>query len=79
MEKLKIDEEIAQRTTKCEHHFSCLSEDKARICEAMRSLGFVILEVKYKNRSVCRYCLSFGNKNICLCPTRNEMYNRYNI
>ena len=79
MKQVKIDEEIVQRTTQCEHDFSCISEDKTCICEAIRSIGHVILEIKHKYRSVCRYCLSYGNTDICLCPIRNEIYNRYNI
>jgi hypothetical protein len=76
---IKIDEEIIKRTTNCELNFSCLSGDKTCMCKVKYFIGFDLLEINPKIVNDCRYHLSFGNTNFCTCPTRNEIYNRYNI
>ena len=76
---MKIDEEILQRTTKCEINFSCLSGDKARVCKAKRSIDFNMLEIYPTIVNHCNCRVSFGNTYFCNCPTRNEIFNRYNI
>ena len=76
---IKIDEAIKRSTTNCEFDFCCLSGVKACLCEAKGSIGHNLLEVTPKYGSNCRYCLSLGKAFFCLCPTRNEIYNRYGI
>jgi hypothetical protein len=76
---IKIDEEIIQRTTNCEHDFSCLSGDKICICKANRLIGFDLLEINPKIVNGCRYRMSFGDTCFCNCPTRVELYNRYSM
>ena len=73
----KIPEEILQRTTNCEFDFNCLYGDKKCLCEVETSIGNDMLEVKAKTDSNCGYCLPFGDTYYCLCPTRNEIYKRY--
>ena len=76
---IKIDEEIIQRTNNCERNFCCLSGDKTRICKAKCSIGFDLLEINPTMVNHCRCRVSFGNTYFCNCPTRKEIYNRYNI
>lgn len=77
--EIKIDEEIIQRTLKCELDFLCLSGDKTCLCKAKRSIGFDLLEINPKIVNDCGFRVSFGNTYFCNCPTRNEIYNRYNM
>ena len=76
---IQIKEKILQNTTKCNNTFSCLSGDKECLCKVTGSIGFDIKDIKCKLEIDCNYCLSFGNGSLCLCPTRNEIYNRYRI
>ena len=76
---MQIKDDILQRTTKCTHDFSCLSGDKQRVCKVIGIIGFDMKAIKRKLEIDCTYCLSYGNGSLCLCPTRNEIYNRYRI
>jgi hypothetical protein len=81
MEKteIKIDEKILQRTTSRNHDFRCLSGDKQCLCEVKGSIGADMKDIKPNPEIECKYHPSFGNNNLCLCPTRAEIYNRYRI
>ena len=81
MEKMsiKMDDEVRQRTTHCEHDFSCLSGDKTCLCEAKSSMGYDMLDIKPKFAIDCRYHISFGETDFCTCPIRNELYKRHSI
>jgi hypothetical protein len=76
---VEINEETIQRTTNCKFNFCCLSGDKTRICKAKRSIGYDLLEIDSKIVNNCNCSVCFGNTYFCNCPTRNEIYNRYNI
>ena len=75
----KISEDILQRTINCARDFSCLAVGKTPICKAKRSMGVSLLEITLKNFVDCSYRVSFGYTYFCTCPTRNEIYNRYNV
>jgi hypothetical protein len=75
---IKIDKTVIQRTSNCKCEFSCLSGDKTCLCEAKCSIGSEVLEVTPKSGIDCNYCVSVGNTTFCHCPTRNEIFNRYN-
>ena len=76
---VRIDEEILQRTINCKHDFRCLSGDKTCLCKVTGSVGFDIKIIKPKPEIDCKYRLSYAGKSLCVCPTRNEIYNRYRI
>jgi len=76
---IKIAEEILQRTTNCKHDFSCLSGDKQCLCKVTGLIGFDMKNIKPKSEMNCSYRLTYGDKSLCVCPTRNEIYNRYRI
>ena len=76
---IKINEDILQRTTSCNHDFKCLFGDKQRLCEVIGSIGSDMKDIKPNPEIECKYHLSFDTNNLCLCPTRNELYNRYRI
>jgi hypothetical protein len=76
---IKIDEEILQKTAYCEHNFSCLSGVQSCMCEDDRSLGYGMLEINPKYGADCKYHVTFGNTSFCICPTRNEIFKRYNL
>ena len=76
---IQINKNILQRTTHCNHEFCCLSGDKKSLCDVVGSVGFDIKVIKPKSENDCKYHLSYGNGSLCVCPTRNELYNRYKI
>ena len=80
MEKtgFKIDKAILHKTTDCIRNFTCLTEDKACLCEVVYSNGEDIVEIKTKPSKSCKYCVSLESASYCTCPTRVELHHRYN-
>ena len=76
---IKVDDEIIQRTTHCEHDFRCLFGPKRCLCEAKESVGNDMVEIKPRLVIDCKYHVSLGDTHFCNCPTRVEIYNNYNI
>jgi hypothetical protein len=77
----QISDEIINSTRRCDHRFKCLTVDSFQICpikkpNPMKGICFIKMENPMRKSS---YCLSLGNSNICLCPTRRELYERYKI
>jgi hypothetical protein len=76
----KIENHVLRKTTKCEHSFSCLSEDNPPpFCEviAYNALSKVV-KVKPTSDRSCPYRLALHTFRYCLCPTRVELYKQYN-
>ena len=70
---------VIKATTKCEHGFSCLSDSNECLCEVKCAGPEHFVEIKAHSSDSCRYFLAYNNFTYCLCPTRNEIYKRYNI
>jgi len=73
--KLNINSEILGQTTKCPHEFECLVSEKYPACE-VEKIPANIHFVKKKILS-CPYKVSFGYGQLCICPTRIEVYRQY--
>ena len=80
MEKtdFKIDKAILHKTTDCIHNLTCLTGDKTCLCEVVYSNQEDIVEIKTKPSKSCKYCVSLESASYCTCPTRVEVYHRYN-
>ncbi len=77
--KIKIDETIVSRTTKCNSKFACLDGDKKFHCKIDKSIGNVIFVSDEKRGLHCNYMLPFGSSFICVCPVRNEIFRKFKI
>ncbi len=75
----QIDEEILRQTTECQHNFKCLDTGDCPGCEAESKIGDGHVFVKMNENQICPYKMSFGPAYICSCPTRCEIYRKYNI
>lgn len=75
----RIKDEIIQKTTECHHNFKCLTDDKHPLCavEGQPIIGVGVF-VTCKSSDYCSYRLSFGAGHICNCPTRCEIFLKYN-
>ena len=77
--KLKVEEYILQATNKCKNNFSCLDGNKECVCKIIHSNNNHTVQIEDKPVSACNYILSIGPKMYCLCPVRNDLYNRHKI
>lgn len=78
MMRLKIDKKTLDQTTSCKWDFSCICQECPDMCKAQFSLSDKVLFVQPAScRKDCVYLISFGFRYICACPTRNEIYQKY--
>ena len=75
----KVEDYILQATNKCKNNFSCLDGMEECMCKIIHSNNNHTVQIDGKPVSACNYILSMGAKMYCLCPVRNELYNRYKI
>ena len=75
---LEIDDAIVAKTTKCNADFKCLCEDQACLCPVIDSNSFSLVKINPKAKISCNYLFPFNKSSFCRCPTRNEIYKRYN-
>ncbi|TNF52770.1 hypothetical protein EP227_06875 [bacterium] len=75
----KIEDYILKATNKCKNNFSCLDGKKNCMCKIIHSNNYHTVQIDGKPVNACNYILSMGSKMYCLCPVRNELYNRYKI
>lgn len=76
---IRISDETIAMTTDCMFSFRCLNGNAKNICKIERCFGDGGCFLSTVNPGVCSYKVSFGHSYICTCPTRSEIYHRYEI
>lgn len=74
-----VPDSILSETKKCRHNFSCLGTQTCghkKICEVEKVHSGGILFLVPKEQLHCPYRLSFGEGQICLCPTHYHIKNK---
>jgi len=77
--KFTIEEHIKKAATKCRKDFSCLTGNKECLCPVRAINGNHTVQIDGSSANSCKYCFHMEPKIYCLCPVRNELYNRYGI
>ena len=76
----QVSDKAKKQTTKCYYNFTCLNNGTWDTCSIERDLQEAFLAIKTKSDKItCPYCFPFGFSYYCTCPTRREIYQRYNI
>jgi hypothetical protein len=79
--KFQINEKILMRTTDCRCYFHCLNGESGKMCIADSPVNEDGLFLKKVSDKDCPYLRKIGFSfvsHICTCPTRREIYERYN-
>jgi len=83
---LKVSKTALDRTKECSSNFYCLNcntnpscSDSMPLCSVDYYLGKTNLVVKFTSNADCSYKSNFGQRHVCMCPVRHEIYERYNI
>lgn len=72
----RVDGDALGRTTKCPREFACLEDGSHCMCPAAgATLGGVLLEKM--NCQNCPYVVPGGGSDLCTCPTRAKMLEKY--
>ena len=76
----QVSDKAKKQTTKCPYNFTCLNNDSCNPCSIERDIQKTFLLIKTKkDKSTCPYCFPYGSSYYCTCPSRREIYQRYNI
>ena len=79
-EDIKVSGAILKDTTNCRNSFACLSGETECMCEVIKSArAYNVVAIKPKSIDSCKNFFHLDNTIYCLCPTRNEIYNRYKM
>jgi hypothetical protein len=73
----QISDGTRKQTTKCKFSFQCLNEKSRDVCSINYCVNPCFL--KTVKTGDCPYKMMFGDSYICNCPTRAELYKRYQI
>lgn len=77
--KMDIDKKIINKTDRCKKNFECLKNKNHIYCKVKDRVGETAHFIECVDELNCNYKISFGFSYMCTCPTRKEIYNRYNI
>ena len=69
---VNVPEAVLSETKRCQHNFSCLETEKCGgkvMCDVKRVHKENILYWVSKEQINCPYRISFGEGQMCLCPT----------
>lgn len=77
--KRQIDEPVLRATTKCAKGFFCLAGRTDCACGPAYLSRYPFVEIKPKSIEPCSYLLRYRDATYCLCPTRNAIYQRYQV
>jgi len=76
----QVSDKPKKQTTKCPYNFTCLNNDTWDTCSIERDLQGAFLAIRTKcNKTACAYRFPYGYSYYCTCPSRREIYQRYNI
>jgi len=74
-----VSDELLQATTNCRKGFSCLKGNSEDLCKVETCIDGKVHFIRCLNDEFCTYQHAFGVGYFCACPTRKEIYNKYNI
>ena len=77
--KINIPQDIVQKATKCTKKLRCLSESTDNLCKAICYLSKDLFFVKCLDGKDCAYFEPHEITELCTCPVRIEIYQRYNL
>ncbi len=76
---MEIDKEILKKTSDCKKNFDCLKNDQHIFCKVEYCVNHEVHFVKCMDVDYCVFKMYFGQSFTCNCPTRKEIFNKYNI
>jgi hypothetical protein len=78
--KIEIDDSVLAGTTLCEKNFACLLSEKNVCMKVDQCLISPSMLVNCLESNCCTYKFLWGDSTIrCTCPTRLEMFRKYDL
>ena len=76
MVKYEVDDTIIRSAKKCENRHACLNAS-IPLCSVEHCLMHRIYYVACLSDEPCPYKKALDHSNVCTCPIRKEIFNRY--
>lgn len=76
---LFVSQDIKQETIDCKKGFSCLSAERKDLCRVLSCFDCDIHFILCLNTEFCSYQHKISERFYCDCPTRKELYSKYNV
>jgi len=73
-----VDKSILKETVHCKNNFDCLQGVNSACLASIVDHCVDKKVIFLKCNELCTYKMGFGNYSICNCPTRREIYIKYN-
>jgi hypothetical protein len=77
--KIEVSADVMERATRCQRQFSCLSGAVESLCVVEYVVAGELYCLKRTSWRGCNYERRFGDTFLCICPVRQEIYDRYEV
>lgn len=77
--EIEISQKTIDETTECEHSHECLKDVSKIHCKVESEISGEVHFVKCPDEELCAYKQTFGHSQMCCCPIRKEIYNKYKV
>ena len=74
----EISKETIAKAKDCDRAFACLKEDDQPSCKISYCVNDKIHFLEKLER-YCPYHINYANKQVCNCPVRIEIYQKYGV
>lgn len=75
--KFEISKKTVKSAVKCPRDFQCLNDPKFKLCPVESYVKGVGCFLKNSYKRNCPYKSSFGYSQVCKCPVRCEIFEKY--
>lgn len=77
--KIEVNQATLAATKKCKKDFLCISQSGKGICTVRACVADKAALIECAEKTPCEYKVEYDSTLICTCPTRIEIYKRYQI
>jgi hypothetical protein len=74
-----VSRDAVEAAAACTKGFSCLNGSGGHLCPVEYSVDGKVHFITCLNDARCSMQQTFGNRLLCGCPVRKELYNRYGM
>jgi hypothetical protein len=77
--KFNLPIKLIEEANKCTKNHACLKDPNYQLCGAAITTDSGTERMVCSHGSKCPYNSTLGNKHVCTCPIRQEIYRKYGI
>jgi len=78
-DSIEVSKKARQAASNCYKDLACLTDGEAQVCKVKACLGSGVLFVHRRPAVDCPFKVTFGSGQLCECPVRKEIFERYKM